>query len=71
MGKAERAKLKLGELALDAFDLLQAEHVGFLAAREATDEIESQSHRIDVPGSKPETHGNRNLGPEGRAGETP
>ena len=40
MRKAERAKLKLGELAFDAFDLLQAQHIGPVRLHEAADEIE-------------------------------
>ena len=40
MRKAERAKLELGELALDAFDLLQAEDIGPVRLHEAADEIE-------------------------------
>ena len=57
MRKAERAKLELGKLALDAFDLLQAQHVGLLRLHEAADEIEPEPDRIDVPGGEAEAHG--------------
>ena len=40
VGKAERAELELGKLALDAFDLLQAEEVGPMGPDEAADQIE-------------------------------
>ena len=40
MRKAERTELELRELAFDAFDLLQAEHVRLFASREAAHEVE-------------------------------
>src|ERR1700675_4823793 len=57
MVEAERAELKLRKLALDAFDLLQAEHVWLVGLDETGHEIEPQPHRIDVPGGKAKSHG--------------
>ena len=41
MREAERAELGFGESVLDAFDLLQAEHIGLLRLDQAAYEIES------------------------------
>src|SRR5690606_22921497 len=57
MRKAERAQFARREIAVDAFDLLQAEHVGLLRAHEARHEIEPEPDRIDVPGGEAEAHG--------------
>ena len=57
MGKAERAELARREILLDAFDLLQAEDIGLHRLDEATDEIEPEPDRVDVPGGKAEAHG--------------
>ena len=56
MRKSERAQLEPGELVVDAFDLLQAEHVRLLGAHEARHEIEPEPDRVDVPGGETEAH---------------
>src|SRR5512142_2689459 len=61
MRKAERGELKPRELPLDAFDLLQAEHVGPRVFGEAAHEIEPKPDRVDVPSGKAKAHGNRKL----------
>ena len=42
---------------VDAFRLLQAQHVRPRRLHEFGDEIDAQPHRIDVPGCQGETHG--------------
>jgi hypothetical protein len=56
MVEAERAERQLGKEPIDAFDLLQAEHVRLLRAHEAFDEVETQADRVDVPGGETKTH---------------
>ena len=57
MRKAERPELKLWELAFDAFDLLQANHIRPVRSGEAADEIELEPDRVDVPRGETEAHG--------------
>jgi hypothetical protein len=57
MGKAKRTELELGGFSLDAFDLLQAEHVGPVRPHYARDEIDPQPDGVDVPGGEAEAHG--------------
>src|SRR4029079_14334126 len=57
MRKAERPQFKLGKLALDAVDLLQADYIWPVGFGEAAEEIESQHDRVDVQGGETEVHG--------------
>ncbi len=56
MVEAERPQLELRKLELDAFDLLQAEHIGPIGRDEAAYQIEPEPDRIDVPGGEAEAH---------------
>src|SRR5262245_21599669 len=56
VGKAERMERAQREVLLDAFDLLQAEEIGFHRLDEAADEIEPEPDRVDVPSGEAEAH---------------
>ena len=54
VGIAERLQLLFGKLAVLHFDLLQADNIRLLLLDEATQQLEAQTQRVDVPGN--ETH---------------
>ena len=57
MLETERTQMHLGKQPVDAFDFLQAENIRPVRPDEALDEIETQAHRVDVPGGESKAHG--------------
>jgi hypothetical protein len=54
--ETKRAERRFRKAAVDAFDLLEAEHVGAMRPHEALDEIDPEPDRVDVPSGETEAH---------------
>jgi hypothetical protein len=56
MLEAHGADGVIGKQLVNAFDFLEAEHVGLVGLDELLDDSDAQPHRIDVPRRQPEFH---------------
>src|SRR6185437_7568152 len=62
MGIARVPERRVGEIGVRAFRLLEAENVRLVLVEIADDELDAQTHRIDVPGGDGKRHGEESGG---------
>src|SRR6202030_3468372 len=61
MGVAESGKALEWKLVIGTFGFLKADHVGICGLEKFCDQIDAQSHRIDVPGRDRKFHARQEI----------